>query len=147
MLSAPPRESDLTSLASVSPLQEGDTRTSLQGGLCEDTGRGCTRPGTRCALVTALCHLRPHEPVSTRPPPTSQGVPCTHFMPNFTFLFSTIRSQMYFTDRYRSSLMSYPLTLSKRCVSELLKQRARGRSCTAHSSTKVWGVRGAFKEV
>lgn len=46
----------------------------------------------------------------------------THFKPNFTFLFSTIRSQMYRTDRYRSSLMSCPLTLSNNWESAFLQQ-------------------------
>lgn len=38
--------------------------------------------------------------VNTKPETASCQMPCTYFMPNFTFLFSTIRSQMYLTDRY-----------------------------------------------
>lgn len=52
---------------------------------------------------------------------------CTYFRPNFTFLFSTIKSQMYVTDRYRKSLMSCPRTLSNSCESAFLKCRLRRR--------------------
>lgn len=69
--------------------------------------RGCTDgPHTSPQCQNGMHYRLVLQIVNQQPEPTSCQMSCTHFMPNFTFLFSTIRSQMYLTDRYRSSLIS-----------------------------------------